>query len=147
MDIRRATRDEEEQIATLLHSTDLPPLPTEFSVSDVLVALDGEAVVGAAGLEFVARLGALSFLTVAPSVRRQGIGSSLLQSAVARANELGLSELYLLTDREKGFFEKRGFAAVAEEDVPVQVRSNTRYRDPRSDTDHAMRLSLETRYL
>ena len=93
MDIRRATSADLTRIAALLEERGLPALPSSVPVSNVLVALDGGVVVGTVALEVVARYGLLRSVVVSQSRQRQGVGSSLMRSMIARGHKLGLREI------------------------------------------------------
>ena len=80
MDIRRATSDDLEQIAFLLDAAGLPPLPGSLPLANVLVALQGNAVIGVIALEVRGRRGLVRSVAVEPGHSRQGVGVSLLQS-------------------------------------------------------------------
>jgi N-acetylglutamate synthase-like GNAT family acetyltransferase len=149
MDFRRATSRDVKRIASLLAESGLPALPRSVPLSNVVVALDGEAAVGGIALEVHGRSGLVRSAVVTPERRREGIGSSLVRSIVARAHELGLRDLYLLTELgEEGarIFESAGFLAVERSEVPSEIRSTREYRDQCPDTARVMRCALATRW-
>ena len=51
MDIRRATSDDLGQIAPLLDAAELPPLPGNLPLANVLVALRDAVVIGVVAME------------------------------------------------------------------------------------------------
>jgi GNAT superfamily N-acetyltransferase len=56
----------------------------------------------------------LAGLLVAPSQRRQGIGTALIAVLEAEARRLGYSRLYTATDTARGQMKKRGWRAMGE---------------------------------
>jgi amino-acid N-acetyltransferase len=147
VDIHRASAEDRPAIAKLLESEGAPPLPGPLPLSNVLVAAtDGEPV-GVIALEVLGRRGLVLAAAVAESHRGTGVGESLLHSIVSRAHELGLKDLYLLTDRPDSFFSKLGFRVVAEDAVPDDLRRSREFRERRSRSEGtvAMRLPLATR--
>lgn len=56
-----------------------------------LIALEGERILGYAGMMHVLDEGYISNVAVAPEVRRRGIGDSLVSALLERAGELRLS--------------------------------------------------------
>jgi amino-acid N-acetyltransferase len=106
-------------------------LPTEDLNEDSLqlfwVARDSEKVVGAVGLERHGDLALLRSLIVAPAFRSRGLGVQLAQAAEARAQELGLSHIFLLTTTAVAFFTARGFHPVVRSEVPVSIQATTEF--------------------
>ena len=143
--ICRATRDDLPAIAALLEAASLPPLPHGQFLSNVLVSVEDGALVGAIALEVVARLGLLRSAVVAEGRRGSGQGRGLVSSLVARAHELGLRDLYLLTENAADFFEKAGFECVERAAVPPEIRATRAFRQECPETAQAMRLALQTR--
>ena len=145
MDIRRATSADLTRIAALLEERGLPALPSSVPVSNVLVALDGGMVVGTAALEVVVRYGLVRSVVVSQSRQRQGVGSSLMRSMIARGHELGLREIYLLTEDASQFFRSLDFESVDRVGVPREIRATREYREQCPESAEVMRLSLTTR--
>jgi N-acetylglutamate synthase-like GNAT family acetyltransferase len=92
MDIRRATPADLDDVAPLLRTAGLPPIPDEIPLANILVALDAR-VIGVIALQVVARYGLARSAAVETAYQRQGVGTSLLHSLIARAHELGLRDL------------------------------------------------------
>ena len=145
MNIRRATAEDLDRAASVLDASGLPPLGNDLALANILVALEDSAVVGVIALEVRGLVGLVRSAAVAPN--RQGVGSSLLQSLLARAHELSLRRLYLLTEDTEDFFAKAGFASIPRDAVPPEIRSTREYRERCSDTAIVMRLQLATRYV
>ena len=112
----------------------------------MIVAERGGAPVGAAGLkiremsiypEFEHWLGSVF---VKPEERARGIASCLVKAVLARARDLGISELYLQTeDLSGGLYARHGFKPmerVLYRDAEVLVmRAEPSRDDPRSSRD------------
>jgi len=142
---RRARREELERIDELLEAASLPALPSNVHLANVVVATRDEEVVGAIALEVVGRYGLLNSSVVAPEHRRTGVGKRLVQTVLARVSELGLREVYLLTEDASAFFERHGFRKVSRERVPGEIRTTRKFRDQGPDTADVMCLRLESR--
>ena len=145
MDIRRATGQDLVRVAVLLEERGLPALPSSVPLSNTFVALDGGQVVGVVALEVMARVGLLRSTVVAQSHQGQGVGASLVRSLIARAHELGLREIYLLTEDAPDFFRALDFETVDRADVPREIRSTREYREQCPESADVLRLSLMTR--
>lgn len=75
-------------------------------------------VVACCALERCGRgIGEIRSVSVASGMTGAGAGRSVVEAAVSRAGDRGLREIYLLT-KTRGFFERAGFAVVAESVVP-----------------------------
>lgn len=146
MDVRRAIREDLPHVATLFEQAALPPLPPGLPLQNCLVALEGGRVVGAIAMDVRGLRGLLCGVVVEPDHRRQGLGESLLDSLLARANELSLRDLYVLPGDEEAFFTKHGFVPVAREDVASEIRAMRIVRDAEPEAP-AMRFPLATRFV
>lgn len=88
-------------------------------VGAILVARDGDAVVGMVNLLFTvstaegARVMVLEDMIVRPDHRGQGVGLKLIEAAIARATGSGCARITLLTDEDNNqaqwFYGRAGF--------------------------------------
>ncbi len=145
MNIRRATVDDFDRATSVLDVAGLPPLGSDLPLANILVALEESAVVGVIALEVRGLVGLVRSAAVAPN--HKGVGHSLLQSLLARALELSLRELFLLTEDAEGFFAEAGFSSIARDAVPPEIHSTREFRERCSDTATVMRLQLATRFV
>ena len=87
-----------------------------FQVADV----QGR-VLGCCALQIIwSELAEIRSLAVAKQSSDKRIGELLVQSALRRAEELGLEKVFALT-LEPGFFEKLGFKQIPKEQLPMKV--------------------------
>ena len=145
MEIRRATRAEVPDVDTLLAKSSLPALPNAHPLSNLLVVLDEGVVVGAVALEVAARRGLVRSVVVEEGHRRRGLGAGLVSSIIARGHELGLRELYVLTENASEFFSSREFSEVERAEVPPEIQATREYREQSPESALVMCLPLETR--
>ncbi len=145
MNPRRATAEDLNRANSVLDAAGLPPLGSDLPLANILVALEDSAVVGVIALEVRGLVGLVRSAAVAPN--HQGVGRSLLQSLLARAHELSLRGLYLLTEDAEGSFAKAGFSSIPRDAVPPGIRSTREFREGCSDTATVMRRQLATRYV
>ncbi len=144
--IRRATRDDIGRVVSLLQTAGLPPLPTALPLANVLVALENSTTIGVIALQVAGLRGLVWPAAVDPS-HLDNVRTSLFQTLLARAHELSLRELYLLTERDAEFYSGAGFIPISHEAVPVEIRSIREYRDQRSESVKVMRLQLASRFV
>jgi GNAT superfamily N-acetyltransferase len=129
VNVRRARLDDAEAIAALMAQLgyDVPAAAVANRLQrlgerrDVLVATDGERVVGWAALlvdePFVEGFGAfLEGFVVDEAVRSRGIGVALLEAVEARARERACGEIRVqsnvLRERAHSFYERNGYSKV-----------------------------------
>jgi amino-acid N-acetyltransferase len=64
-------------------------------------------------------LGEICSLGVLPDLRKQGIGSLLVEKCLEEARDLGLKRVFVLTSTQNAsFFERFGFKEVDKDDLP-----------------------------
>ncbi len=134
-----------DEVGALLEASDLPPLPTGISLSSVLLGIEKGSVMGVVALEVVARRGLTMWVAVAGEHQGRGLGKTLLHSLIARAHELSLREVYIVTKTASKFFAQLGFSPVSRAAVPSEIRSLRAYPDHCAESAEVMRLELATR--
>jgi amino-acid N-acetyltransferase len=92
------------------------------ALRDFLVAQDADGrFLGCTAVSlFWADLAEVKSLAVLPQEQDQGVGSALLQAAIADARRLGVKRLFALT-YEKDFFVRHGFEVIDRRDLPEKV--------------------------
>ena len=103
-----------------------------------VVARERGEVVGAAAVEPYGPAGLLRSVVVEPALRGTGIGGTLVDSSEMLARDLGIDELYLLTETAETWFERRGYRAIERDVVPEPVRGSIEFTTACSTTAVAM---------
>ena|SRR5208282_4628481 len=129
-------------VETLLSSHRLPLEGAQEHSANFLVALASGNVVGAIGLEVHGRVGLLRSLAVHRGSANRGLGTELVAATVARAQTLGLRELYLLTTSAADFFARRGFERVDRSTLPAVLAGSRELQGACPASATAMRLAL-----
>ena len=93
----------------------------EWPAACYIVAYLGDDAVGVIGVEPKIDAALIRSLYVNESMRRRGIGSTLLAAARKAAHTRGARYLYLFGADAGGFFERRGFTAVAVADAIAAI--------------------------
>ncbi len=93
----------------------------------LLVAVDDDGVVGAAGIELYGSQGLLRSVVVHVDWRGLGIGERLVEEAIGVARKSGVRELYLLTEDAADYFERYQFRSVARDEVAGPVRASAEF--------------------
>ena len=138
MQVERAGSDDLEAIERLLVASALPLDGARDAFATGVVAREGGAVVGAAAIEPYGPAGLLRSVVVEPALRGTGIGGTLVDSSEMLARDLGIDELYLLTETAETWFERRGYRAIERDAVPEPVRGSIEFTTACSTTAVAM---------
>ena len=144
MQFDRSGPDDLGAIERLLVASGLPLDGARDAFATGLVAREGGEVVGAAAIEPYGPAGLLRSVVVEPTVRGTGIGSTLVDASELLARDLGISQLYLLTETAEAWFARRGYLTIGRDVVPEPVRGSLEFTTACSTTAVAMRRALET---
>ncbi|MEI7037808.1 arsenic resistance N-acetyltransferase ArsN2 [Fulvimonas yonginensis] len=128
MELRHATAAEQAPIHALLARCALPTGDLAEARVDFVVAVEGDRLVGAVGLQQFGDTGLLRSLAVEESARGAGIGARLVRALEALARERGLRQLVLLTQTAEAFFAGRGYAPIDRQTVPARVQASAEFR-------------------
>src|SRR5437016_5705090 len=96
--IERAKEGDLDHVIALLRRNSLTTEGLLDGVAVVLIAREGEEVVGSAALEVYADGGLLRSLAVEERLRGKGIGHRLSLAALEQARQAGVRDVYLLTE-------------------------------------------------
>lgn len=125
--IASAGQGQRESIISLLKSSKLPTGDLVPSLHNFLVALDGENVVGAIGLERYGHYGLLRSMVVSNEFRNGGVASELVNRLEKNAEMAGIRILYLFTETAPVYFEKKGYERINREEVPKSVQASSEF--------------------
>ncbi len=120
--------EELEAVSSLLERVGLPADGLADTRDTLLVARDGERLVGCAALECYPDGALLRSVAVAPEVRDRGLGIALTDAALALAREREIARIFLLTETAVSFFRRFGFRPVERTAVPPGVRQSVEFR-------------------
>jgi amino-acid N-acetyltransferase len=126
--IELASERDLPEIRSLLERLNLPLAGVDSLVQTILVAREGEHIVGTAALELYD--GGALLRSVAVDPRRQGkqLGHRLTEAALRLAVTHGADTIFLLTTTADRFFPKFGFEQITRDDVPASVRGSVEFQ-------------------
>lgn len=126
--IDAATQRDLSEIRALLERLHLPLADVDQHLTTMLVAREGDEIVGTAGLELYADGALLRSVAVEP--RRQGtqLGHQLTDAALKLATNCGANTVFLLTTTAERFFPRFGFEQIGREEVPPSVRESVEFQ-------------------
>jgi amino-acid N-acetyltransferase len=126
--IESATERDLPQIHALLERLHLPLAGVDGHLPTMLVAREGEQIVGTASLELYADGALLRSVAVEPRRQGQRLGHQLTDAALHLATTCGANTVFLLTTTAERFFPKFGFEQVGREQVPASVRESVEFQ-------------------
>ncbi len=116
IEIRKATTEDVQDIKKLLSYYILDTENVEKNLPEFIIAVSGGKVVGCACLD-IGNILELRSIAVLPSYRKRGIGSKLVEAILGRA--AGLKSTVYLRTTSPGFFEKKGFKRLENEEKKI----------------------------
>jgi amino-acid N-acetyltransferase len=131
-----------EEFQKLLKASDLRADDLDFK-RDLLVGYyEGNSLVGTGGLEIRGDHALLRSLSVKMGIRGNSVGTTITEFLIDEARKKNLKDIYLLTERAKGFFEKKGFQEISKDSVPDQVQGSSEFLHLNPDSACVMKLQL-----
>ena len=101
-----------------------------------------EAPVALAGIEPFDRVGLVRSVVVKEEVRKQGLGSHLVTVVEDYARQLGIVEVYLLTDSSQTFFSRLGYETSARSTAPIEISTTKEFASLCASSATLMRKAL-----
>jgi amino-acid N-acetyltransferase len=122
-----ATKEDLPAVSSLLEEEGLPEDGLWEHLGSILVAREGDEVVGSAALELYGEAALLRSVAVRRGSRGEGLGRRLVSGALELAEGRGVRTVYLLTEGADGYFARLGFRRIpraeVERDAPEVGRS------------------------
>ena len=125
--LRPAVADDHEAIAALLRESGLPTVGLDADTLKLMVAVHDARVVASAGLERVEGAALLRSVSVAASVRGQGVAQALVETLLARADATGVGETWLLTETAADYFPRFGFVRAPRASAPAALQGTVEF--------------------
>lgn len=126
--IEAATERDLPQIHSLLERLHLPLAGVDEHLPTMLVAREGDEIVGTAALELYADGALLRSVAVEPAFQGQQLGHQLTDAALRLATTHSASTVFLLTTTAERFFPKFGFEPIGRDKVPMSVQRSAEFQ-------------------
>lgn len=128
VDLSAARAADWPQVKGLLERSKLPLDGLDSKLEHFVVARDGHAIVGVAGLEHYGSSALLRSVAVDDAWRGTGVGRLLVDRVLDKARALGVDDVYLLTTTAQDYFPKFGFACVKRDSLPAALGASEELR-------------------
>jgi amino-acid N-acetyltransferase len=126
--IESATERDLPEIHSLLERLHLPLAGVNEHLPTMLVAKEGEHIVGTAALELYPDGALLRSVAVDPHRQGKHLGHQLTDAALRLATAHGANTVFLLTTTAERFFPKFGFEQITRDEVPLSVRGSVEFQ-------------------
>lgn len=126
--VRLATERDAPAIRALLEACSLPTADLMTARPDFVVASEGLKLVGVGGVQRFGRVGLIRSVAVPADRRGSGLGLALVRAVEQQARESGISQLVLLTETARIFFERQGYRVIERATVPEPVKASEEFR-------------------
>lgn len=140
-----SSEEELTQLKEFLRINQLPADDITLTNGSFIVYRDAEnKITGSGGLEIYNQYALLRSLAVSQGLRGMMLGKKIVIDLLTLAHDKNLKEVYLLTNTASHFFEKFGFAEVARENVPFEIKASTEFASVCPSSAQVMRLELKS---
>ena len=126
--LRTGTEQDAASIRMLLEGAGLPTDDLLSSKPQFIVACEGKTLVAAGALQFFGACALLRSVVVASGVRGTGLGRIVVEDLERVARAAGITQLVLLTETARQFFEHQRYRVVDRHDVPREVQESEEFR-------------------
>lgn len=120
------TEKERQDVFALLAAQ---KLPVSDITEDTLLYLlmDGERIIGTAGLDIFDDCALLRSVSIVEEVRGKGYGKVLNEQIELFAKESGINCMYLITHTAKDFFGRQGYCAIDRTTAPDAIKQTEQF--------------------
>ncbi|TLZ42047.1 MAG: GNAT family N-acetyltransferase [Gammaproteobacteria bacterium] len=126
--LRTATAEDAESIRILLERAGLPTSDLTSSKPEFIVAYEDAELIGTGALQRFETIALLRSVAVSSGRRGGGIGRLMVQELERRARAAHVTQLVLLTQTARRFFEHQGYRALERHSVPRAVQASEEFR-------------------
>jgi amino-acid N-acetyltransferase len=136
VEIRKALEKDLVEITGVVRASGLPAEDCHEHWPDFFVAEQDGQIIATGGLQVCGAAGLVRSVAVITEYRGHGIGAEIYDRIETRAFEVGIEDLYLLTETAMGYFEGLGFTERARSELPMAITATKQFRDlcPQSAT-------------
>lgn len=127
IELQPASPADRPAICTLLQSENLPVVDLSPDLAHFFIARDNGQPIGLIGLDPYGANGLLRSMIVLPDYRNKGLAGELIAKLESHARNLGIRQLYLITNTAEAYFQEKGFQCIAKDQLPVDLASSAEF--------------------
>ncbi len=117
-----------ESIRVLLEHNGLPTSDLTSSKPQFIVVCEGAKILGTGALQRFGSSALLRSVAVDPDRRGRGLGRIIVEDLERIARGARVTQLILLTETAKPFFEHQGYRVIERHEVPQDVQGSEEFR-------------------
>lgn len=125
--LRNATAADMQAIGDLLESNGLPTSDLASSGARFTVACEGERIIGAGAVQRFGKAALLRSVAVDPARRGKGLGRHIVKALENQARAAGITQLVLLTQTARQFFEHQDYHPLDRARVPKALQASAEF--------------------
>jgi len=129
LQLKHAKKEDLPLIKDLLIKENLPVSDIVLDIIHIFLFYDNKHLVGITGLENFRRYGLLRSVVAVDAYKGKGKGKTMCMLTMEKAAEMGVKELYLLTETAENFFNSLGFETIDREEAPGFIKSTTEFKN------------------
>jgi len=134
--------DSFETFRTLLKASGLPADDLNYQ-KDLLVGYyEANELVGTGALEIYGNYALLRSLSVKLGIRGRAVGTTITEYLIDEARSRNIKAIYLLTEKAREFFLKKGFTDTTRDAVPQELNASSEFAGVCPESASVMSLSL-----
>lgn len=140
---RLANEGDLPYIKSLLNKCKLTYEDIDDFISDFIVVISDDKIVGTVGLEIYGKTALLRSFAVDDAYRSKNFGTVLYEDILTYAKLNKVNKVYLLTTTAEKYFAKKGFSIISRIDVPPEIKNTAEYNSICPSTAVCMFKELE----
>jgi amino-acid N-acetyltransferase len=129
LQLKHAKMEDLPLIQDLLLKENLPALDIVLDIIHIFLFYENKNLVGITGLENFRKFGLLRSVVVVDDYKGKGKGKTMCRLTMEKASEMGVEELYLLTETAEDFFKSIGFETIDRAEAPGFIKSTTEFKN------------------
>lgn len=129
LQLKHAKKEDLPLIKDLLIKENLPVSDIVLDIIHIFLFYENKSLVGITGLENFKKHGLLRSVVTVDAYKGKGKGKTMCKLTMEKASEMGVKEMYLLTETAENFFKTLGFETIDREDAPGFIKSTTEFKN------------------
>ena len=131
-------------ILKLLNDNQLPVSDIDLSHQKFWGIFNEDGLLGVGALEIMGTSALLRSLAVTKEYQNNGFGNQVVNTLLGASRNVGIQQLFLLTETAASFFEKNNFVQVSRSQVPTEIANTEEFKSICPSSAICMTYNLES---